>query len=103
MVAAAIDVGKHAPPTEGEKGTTKDNAGRSPPTEDKLLLACCRAIKKESGWQERTLRQACDWATGVCDMLGAHERLANVFFMCVVGGIANVPLLTLLRQLSRSR
>ncbi|CAM9340367.1 unnamed protein product [Ectocarpus sp. 13 AM-2016] len=24
----------------------------------------CRTIRKETGWQERTLRQACDWATG---------------------------------------
>lgn len=65
MVAAAVDAGKHAPPTETAEGTAKDNASRLPPTEDKLLLACCRAIRKESGWQERTLRQACDWATGV--------------------------------------
>lgn len=66
MVAAAADASKHAPPTEGPEGAAKDTASRLPPTEDKLLLACCRAIKKESGWQERTLRQACDWATGVC-------------------------------------
>ena len=34
------------------------------PVADRLLLACCRAIKKQTGWQHRTLRAACDWATG---------------------------------------
>lgn len=45
-------------PTEEESSASQHSAG------DRLLLATCRAIKKQTGWQHRTLRTACDWATG---------------------------------------
>lgn len=69
MVVAA-EAGVHPPPTESDTGTNvsnnDDGSTGQPPSggEDKLLLAMCRTIRKETGWQERTLRQACDWATG---------------------------------------
>ncbi|CAM9469425.1 unnamed protein product, partial [Scytosiphon promiscuus] len=48
---------------DGSKDGSDKNRLPQSSAEDKLLLACCRAIRKESGWQERTLRQLCDRAT----------------------------------------
>lgn len=57
-------------PTEEKKAAEPKRSA-----EDKLLLACCRAIRKESGWQHRTLRQACDWATS--ESCTVYIRIAN--------------------------
>ncbi|CAM9972777.1 unnamed protein product [Sphacelaria rigidula] len=41
---------------------TRHHGRASSSSADKLLLDCCKAIRKESTWTQRKLRQACDWA-----------------------------------------
>lgn len=86
MVVAA-EAGVHPPPTESDDagtnaGNNDDSGTGQPPSggEDKLLLAMCRTIRKETGWQERTLRQACDWATGASSGWRNHAASASTFF-----------------------